>query len=260
MQNDGQGEAIRAARMARNMTQAHLAVLSGVSEKTVRRIEAGDRVAADSIRSMCAAMGLDAENLRKEPVPAAAPSPPQGDPKGEQAFATAAGAVLLALSCLATMTVLIFDVPAGKVAFAIGCCSVATVLALAVASQTFLSSPTRRRRLMGTPRFQAFLARAESFDNPARFLGCMAATPPAVGVAIHALRGMVEQPSVDNGIVLAFSLVLASVLAAGTLCLLIPDRGNHGQASSPLAAVASSPLIPQVSPEPPEGAGRSLEA
>ena len=230
MQNDGQGEAIRAARTARNMTQAHLAVLSGVSEKTVRRIEAGDRVAAESIRSMCAAMRLDAENLGPAPTSPVSPSSPLEDPTGEQGYATAAGAGLLLLSCLATMTVLVFEVPAGNVALAIACCSVAAILALAVASQTFLSSPTHRRRLMESPRFQVFLARTRSFDNPGRFLDCMAATPPAVGVAIHALRGMIQQPSVDNGIGLALSLALASVLAVGTLCLLFPERENRRQA------------------------------
>ena len=61
-----QGVAIRAARIAMKMTQAHLAAASGVSEKTVRRAEAGDRIGPESLRSLCAALGLDATALRAE--------------------------------------------------------------------------------------------------------------------------------------------------------------------------------------------------
>ena len=61
-----QGLAIRGARLAKRMTQAHLAGLSGVSEKTVRRAEAGERLQADSIRALCAALDLDASELRME--------------------------------------------------------------------------------------------------------------------------------------------------------------------------------------------------
>ena len=61
-----QGLAIRQARLARNMTQAHLAGLAGVSEKTVRRAEAGDGIRPDSVRALCAALGLDASKLRSE--------------------------------------------------------------------------------------------------------------------------------------------------------------------------------------------------
>jgi len=61
-----QGLAIRGARLERRMTQAHLAGMAGVSEKTVRRAEGGDRLQADSIRAVCAALGLDASQLRTE--------------------------------------------------------------------------------------------------------------------------------------------------------------------------------------------------
>lgn len=61
-----QGLAIRGARLERRMTQAHLAGLAGVSEKTVRRAECGDRLQADSVRALCAALGLDASELRTE--------------------------------------------------------------------------------------------------------------------------------------------------------------------------------------------------
>lgn len=61
-----QGLAIRGARLEKRMTQAHLAGVAGVSEKTVRRAEGGDRLQPDSIRALSAALGLDASELRTE--------------------------------------------------------------------------------------------------------------------------------------------------------------------------------------------------
>ena len=66
MQHAEQGLAVRAARLARNMTQAHLAAAGGISEKTVRRIESGEAVRAESVRAACAVLGLDASALRSE--------------------------------------------------------------------------------------------------------------------------------------------------------------------------------------------------
>ncbi len=58
-----QGEAIREARVAACMTQEHLAKAAGVSEKTVRRAERGDRISAENVMALCACLGLDAANL-----------------------------------------------------------------------------------------------------------------------------------------------------------------------------------------------------
>ena len=66
MEQVEQGLAIRGARLGKRMTQAHLAAMSGVSEKTVRRAEAGEGIRADSVRAICASLGLDAANLRSE--------------------------------------------------------------------------------------------------------------------------------------------------------------------------------------------------
>jgi transcriptional regulator with XRE-family HTH domain len=61
-----QGLAIRTARLAQRMTQAHLAQAAGVSEKTVRRAEQGERLQPESVRAISAILGLDATALRSE--------------------------------------------------------------------------------------------------------------------------------------------------------------------------------------------------
>jgi len=54
-------QSLRATRLARRMTQAHLAVAASVSERTIIRAEQGIAVAAESWRSICAALDVDAE-------------------------------------------------------------------------------------------------------------------------------------------------------------------------------------------------------
>lgn len=61
-----QGLAIRTARLAQRLTQAHLAQAAGVSEKTVRRAEQGERLQPESVRAISAILGLDATALRSE--------------------------------------------------------------------------------------------------------------------------------------------------------------------------------------------------
>lgn len=95
-----QGLAIRQARLARNMTQSHLAALAGVSEKTVRRAEAGDGIRADSVRALCAALDLDASRLRSE-----AEMRPEDSRRREavlirQVWASRATILCLAIGCL----------------------------------------------------------------------------------------------------------------------------------------------------------------
>lgn len=64
---------LRRARASARMTQRHLAAAAGVSERTVSRAERGDPVAAESVRALCAVLGLDAAALPapKEDGPAA---------------------------------------------------------------------------------------------------------------------------------------------------------------------------------------------
>jgi len=54
---------LRRARASARMTQRHLAAAAGVSERTVSRAERGDSVAAESVRALCAVLGLDAAAL-----------------------------------------------------------------------------------------------------------------------------------------------------------------------------------------------------
>jgi transcriptional regulator with XRE-family HTH domain len=58
-----QGEALRAAREAARLTQAHLASMAGVSTRTVMRVEGGALASADTIRAICAALKIDAATL-----------------------------------------------------------------------------------------------------------------------------------------------------------------------------------------------------
>lgn len=89
---------IRSARTARNLTQADLAALSGVSEKTIRRIETGGRIRADNLRALCAALGLNADGC-PQPAPATT-KPVEGErgPAGPLVVALLASVVLLAPS------------------------------------------------------------------------------------------------------------------------------------------------------------------
>jgi len=61
-----QGLAIRQARLAKSWTQSVLADSAGISEKTVRRAEAGERIQAETVLALCAVLGLDPANLRSE--------------------------------------------------------------------------------------------------------------------------------------------------------------------------------------------------
>jgi len=59
----GAAASLRVAREHARMTQAHLAVASGVSVRTVVRAERGARIGHESARALCAVLGLDASNL-----------------------------------------------------------------------------------------------------------------------------------------------------------------------------------------------------
>ena len=59
----GQAAAIRAARKAARMSQRHLAQAAGVSDRTVRRAEAGLPIAGESALALCAVLGLDVSAL-----------------------------------------------------------------------------------------------------------------------------------------------------------------------------------------------------
>lgn len=59
------GDSIRQARAKANMSQAHLAAASGLSERTVKRAEAGEPMSAETMRALSAALDTSFE----PPVP-----------------------------------------------------------------------------------------------------------------------------------------------------------------------------------------------
>ncbi len=64
------GAAVRSARAARQWSQEALAKASDVSEKTVRRIEAGAPVSGETVLSVCAALGIEAGSFETASPPA----------------------------------------------------------------------------------------------------------------------------------------------------------------------------------------------
>lgn len=58
-----QGRTLLEARRAKRMSQEHLASVSGVSVRTVRRAEKGEDVSGESLRCMCSVLELDATSL-----------------------------------------------------------------------------------------------------------------------------------------------------------------------------------------------------
>ena len=60
------GLAIRSTRLAKGMTQSVLAEAAGVSEKTIRRAESGERLQGETVQALCSVLGLDPANLRSE--------------------------------------------------------------------------------------------------------------------------------------------------------------------------------------------------
>lgn len=66
----GQAAALRAARLRLCMTQEILAGAADVSVRTVIRAEKGEEINAENLRSLCAALGLDAGEVAAAPGPA----------------------------------------------------------------------------------------------------------------------------------------------------------------------------------------------
>jgi transcriptional regulator with XRE-family HTH domain len=61
------GQRIRNARVARSMSQAHLAEAANLDIRTIRRIEKGENPPShESLLSICLVLKLDAENLKQE--------------------------------------------------------------------------------------------------------------------------------------------------------------------------------------------------
>lgn len=69
-----QAAALKAGRARARMSQRHLAQAAGVSDRTVRRAEAGLPISDEVIRSLCAVLGIEARGLG---APASAPPEPE---------------------------------------------------------------------------------------------------------------------------------------------------------------------------------------
>lgn len=133
------GKALREARRGQRMTQAHLALAAGVSERTVIRAERGVAVAAESWRSICAALGLDAAvtSVAVAPAPEAVASDLEGwrSDNGMRlwtAVAALAGGCCVLAAGLALAAVADADTPtqatAGMAVAAASCASLAYVV------------------------------------------------------------------------------------------------------------------------------------
>lgn len=77
------GAAVRAERMRRKWSQEALAASAGVSEKTVRRAEAGDPMSRETALSICSVLGLDIDGFGvADPDTRLALPPDDGDAPG----------------------------------------------------------------------------------------------------------------------------------------------------------------------------------
>lgn len=70
----------RKAREAAHLSQAELAARAGVSSQTIWRLEGGRPIAADSVRAVAAALGIDAATLPPRPAQSTMPSTGDTDP------------------------------------------------------------------------------------------------------------------------------------------------------------------------------------
>lgn len=63
------GGILLAARRRKRMSQGHLASVSGVSVRTIRRAETGLDVSGETLRCLCAVLDVDAETLPQDTAP-----------------------------------------------------------------------------------------------------------------------------------------------------------------------------------------------
>ena len=220
----GPGRAIRAERLSRNFTQAHLAALAGVSEKTIRRVEAGERIAADSVRSLCAALNLNAEELHGSGTPGEVTA--ETPVAAPDVSAVRLHGAMMALSCIATMAALAFQVPVEVVVLGFALASCATVAFLLGLVALFLARPHLRERFVDQPRIRAISYRTEALSDPGLFCLLTLGSPPVVGIAILTLREVVREPSLVGAFELVVLTVIAATLSTFTVAVLTTDGGR----------------------------------
>lgn len=60
---------VRKLRLQRSWSQEHLATLTGLSSRTIQRIERGEKPSLESIRMLADAFGIEAQDLQKGLLP-----------------------------------------------------------------------------------------------------------------------------------------------------------------------------------------------
>lgn len=230
METVEQGLAIRGARLGKRMTQAHLAALSGVSEKTVRRAEAGEGIRADSVRAICASLGLDAANLRSE-----ADMRPDLAEKREaemrrRAWASRAAVVFLTLAAFAGPLAASYrDVI--EMRALVGLLVMPVFLAAPPACILYLIylAPGGRRLLSKVPGFPAAGRWLHARRVPLRTvmgIAAFAALLPCLGLAV---LDLVRSPGLWTGINVA-GLTLGAACGCGTIMSVVAeDDTSEGQ-------------------------------
>lgn len=239
-----QGVAIRTARIANRMTQAHLAAAAGVSEKTARRAEAGDRIGPESMRALCSVLDLDATTLSTEAecVPAAAAEADRriAEIKRRSAFRLS----VLTMSLVATSAWAVFE---AREAAAIGVfvllCTVANVVGnlasvatLAAYRRSLVAGLRDHARELGDSVRSPAAAIRDRLVAPgeAMTILCLAAPPPLVLSTEVALKTLIVTGS-DRSSYDAFGLLLATWLV-----LKVCVRGPGGQDEEVLLAKATA--------------------
>jgi transcriptional regulator with XRE-family HTH domain len=81
-----QATAIQDGRARLKMSQEHLASAAGISARTVVRAESGFRVSGESLRSICAVLGLDSASIAPVEAPEDGGIPSEDVPAGPQAI------------------------------------------------------------------------------------------------------------------------------------------------------------------------------
>ncbi len=242
METVEQGLAIRGARLGKRMTQAHLAAMSGVSEKTVRRAEAGEAIRADSARAICSSLGLDASDLRSE----AEMRPDMTERlEGEmRRRAWASRAAVLFLSFAAVMGPLVaFYRDALEMRALLGILGVPFVLAAPPASLIYLASlnPEGRRLLAKVPGFPTAGRWLHARRAPLMTVGGIAAVSillPCLGLAMHDLARSPAPWAVFEVV----GLFLAATLGCSNVVILVSDDvRDEGPVHGGKAAVTSIP-------------------
>ena len=104
-----QAFAIQDGRARLKLSQEHLASAAGISARTVVRAESGFRVSGESLRNMCAVLGLDSGAIapvKDDPGAAAAADEAPATPDGTEADAEPGGGPLGMAEATASMSVI----------------------------------------------------------------------------------------------------------------------------------------------------------